>query len=121
MGRRTIRLTEEQILKAIKGSFGIMTTIAKRLGIDRNTALKYVNQNEATRQALINEQEACGDLAETKLLKLLNDGDGQSIRWYLGRKFAARGYSEKIETKDTTPTLRIVTEDNELKDDIENV
>ena len=54
MGRRTIRLTEEQILTAIKGSFGIMTTIAKRLGIDRNTALKYVNQNEATRQALIN-------------------------------------------------------------------
>ena len=121
MGRRTIRLTEEQILKAIKGSFGIMTTIAKRLGIDRNTALKYVNQNEATRQALINEQEAGGDFAETKLFKLMNDEDGQTIRWYLGRKFPERGYSEKIEMKDTTPTLRIVTDDNELKDDIENV
>ena len=121
MGRRTIRLTEEQILKAIKGSFGIMTTIAKRLGIDRNTALKYVNQNEATRQALINEQEGGGDFAETKLFKLMNDEDGQTIRWYLGRKFPERGYSEKIETKDTTPTLRIVTDDNELKDDIENV
>ena len=121
MGRRIIHITEEQMLEAIKGSFGIMTTIAKRLGIDRNTALKYVNQNEVTKQALYDEQESCGDLAETKLLKLLNDGDGQSIRWYLGRKFAGRGYSEKIETKDTTPTLRIVTDDNELKEDIENV
>ena len=121
MGRRTIILTEEQILTAIKGSFGIMTTIAKRLGIDRNTALKYVNQNEATRQALINEQEACGDLAETEILKLLKDGDAQTIRWYLGRKFAGRGYSEKIETKDTTPTLKIVTEDIDLQDDIENI
>ena len=121
MGRRIIRLTEEQILTAIKGSYGIMTTIAKRLGIDRNTALKYVNQNEATRQALYDEQESCGDLAEEKVIELLEDGDGQTIRWYLGRKFASRGYSEKIETKDTTPTLRIVTDDNELKDDIENV
>ena len=51
----------------------------------------------------------------------MNDADGQGIRWYLGRKFAGSGYSEKNETKDTTPTLRIVTDDNELKEDIENV
>ena len=55
---------------------------------------------------------------------ILGDGDtpdSETLATYLGRKFAARGYSEKIETKDTTPTLRIVTDDKELKEDIENV
>jgi hypothetical protein len=89
--------TAAQFIKAIEGSAGIVTTIAKRVGCAWNTAKKYINKMPTVRRAYQDECEAILDLAETKLLSAINEGDGIMIRYYLSTKGKQRGYTERTE------------------------
>lgn len=104
--------TKEQVTEAIEGSAGIVSTIAKRLNCSWHTADKYVNRWECTRQAYANEEEHALDLAETKLLKLINAEDGTMIRYYLSTKGKRRGYVERrqaeVTGKDGGPIRTII-------------
>jgi len=90
-------MDKEDILEAIKGSGAIMSTIARKLNISWNTARKYCDEYDETRQALQDEREKTIDMAESALLKSIEAGDVQSAKWYLSTKGKKRGYSEKIE------------------------
>jgi len=90
-------MKQDIVLDAIKGSGAIMSTIARRLGVDWHTADKYCRKWEATKQALIDEEERTLDLAESTLLKSIESGDTQSAKWYLSTKGKKRGYSERHE------------------------
>lgn len=100
--------TQEQIEKAIAGSLGIMSTIAKRLGTDSHTAKKYVERYAATRQALADETEFTYDLAESRLLKAIEKGEAWAIKFYLTMKGQSRGYiSQPIIKLDNSDPLNI--------------
>ena len=74
-----------QFEKAIKGSGGIVTTIAKRLGCAFNTAKKYIEENEEIRILYNNEIESTADLAESILIKSIQGGNTQDAKWWLSR------------------------------------
>ena len=94
----TPRWTQEQVLAAIRGSMGIMSTIAERLGrAGWHTAQRYVNRWEETRAAYADECERALDMSESQLLKAVQAGDGQMIRFHLMTKGKNRGYVERSE------------------------
>ena len=99
MSRRPWSLyTKEQVEKAIKGSFGIVSKIAKTLDdCSWHTAKKYVEHWEETRAAYADEAERSLDLSESKLLQAVNAGDGPMIRFHLATKGKNRGYAERRE------------------------
>jgi hypothetical protein len=104
----TYHFTKERVLEAISGTFGVMSTVAKRLdGITWHTAETYVNRWAETRQAFADENERALDLSESKMLEAIHSGDAQMIRFHLATKGKRRGYTEKTE-QEMTVRLKIV-------------
>lgn len=89
--------TKEEVLKAIKGSSTIISTIAKSLGCDWATARKYVNKWQETIQAYENERQTVGDFAEGKLMENVKKGDMGAIKYFLSKKYKDRGYGDNPE------------------------
>lgn len=110
------RYTQEQILKAIKGSGAIMSTIAQRLGCHWDTAYKYCNKTKATQQALKNEREFIKDLSESTLIESIKNGDIQSAKWYLSKKAKDRDYGDEmqVETKGSS-RIELVINDADIE------
>lgn len=99
------RYTKELVLEAIKGSNGIVSTIASLLKCDWNTARKYIDKWDETKIALENEKERTLDVAENVIFGALKANDVQTAKWYLAMKGKDRGYIERQETtiKNTEP------------------
>ena len=84
--------TEKKVLAAIKGSGGIVTTIANRLGSDWHTAKKLTQKWETTKQAIIDERETILDMSESTVLKSIKEGNTQDAKWLLSSLAKDRGY-----------------------------
>jgi len=91
------RYTAQQVIKAIQGSGGIVTLIAKRLGCSWHTARNYIDKYPTARRAYEDEDEKTLDLAESKVIEAINAGDGQMVRYYLSTRGRKRGYVERQE------------------------
>lgn len=89
--------SKKAIIEAIKDSGGIMSTIARRLGVTWHTADTWVKQYDETKQALQDEREAILDLAESTLFKNIKDGNSQDAKWLLSTMGKNRGYNERQE------------------------
>lgn len=103
--------TAEQFIKAIPGSGGIISTIARRVGCGWHTARDYVDKHPSVKQAYDDECEAVLDLAESKTIKAIEAGDMQTVRYYLSTKGRKRGYVERQEITGENGgpvTLRVV-------------
>jgi transposase-like protein len=91
------RKSKKAIIEAIKDSGGIMSTIARRLGVTWHTADTWVKQYDETKQALQDEREAILDLAESTLFRNIKDGNSQDAKWLLSTMGKNRGYNERQE------------------------
>ncbi len=89
--------TTAQFIKAIKGSGGIITTIAKRIGCDRHTADNFIKAHPTVLAVWTDEKEAILDMAEGTLLKNIQAGDSADSKWYLTKRGKHRGYEESKE------------------------
>ena len=87
----------ETLIEAIKGSGAVVSTIAKRLGCDWNTARKYINNNEEAQQAFTNEEETILDMCESAIYKSVQEGNTQDAKWILATKGKKRGFTERQE------------------------
>ena len=108
---RTNGFTAQQFIDAIPGTGGIVATIAKRVGCVWRTAKKYIDTYPTVAQAYDDESESVLDLAESKLLQAIKDGDGRMIRYMLSTKGKQRGYVEKQEVEHSgnrEVTVRVV-------------
>ena len=108
MGRKRKAYKKTDILEAIKGSGGIVTTIALSLNCDWHTAKANIDRYEETREAFSGELETGLDLVEGKAYAQAKDGDGAMIRFILATKGRNRGYGE------TPPITAEAAEDTEL-------
>jgi len=90
------RKTDEAILEAIKDSGGIMSTIARKLGVTWHTADSWIRESGELMEALKDEKETILDMAESTLLKRIKEGDEQSAKWYLSKKGKLRGYGDSL-------------------------
>lgn len=91
------RITQKEVLQAIQDSGGIMSTIARRLNCNWNTARNYCEKWEATRQALTAETESTIDEAESAIIKAIKKHDINICKWYLSTKGKGRGYTTELQ------------------------
>ena len=99
MGRKKKIYKKADILEAIKGSGGIVTTVALALNCDWHTAKANIEKDEETREAFDGELETGLDLVEGKAYAQAKNGDGAMIRFILATKGKKRGYTynEKLD------------------------
>ncbi|WP_296024504.1 hypothetical protein [uncultured Treponema sp.] len=114
MGRHR-NFKKKDVLDAIDGSYGIVSTVAAKLHCNWHTADEYIKKWPETLQALSDEEESKLDFVEGKAIKKINEGDGTMIRFYLATKGKKRGftYDEKLEADETAEDkeLNIITDD----------
>lgn len=117
MGRKRI-LKKKELLEAIKGSRGIISTIAARLHCEWHTVDTAIKMYPECMQALADENETMLDFVEGKAAERIKDGDGAMIRFYLATKGKKRGYTyeDKLEDDDTTEdnTLNVICDGEEV-------
>lgn len=94
---KTDTFSAEQFIKAIPGSGGIVSEIAKRVGCDWHTAKKYVTEYVTVNKIFLAEKEGIIDLAEGKLIDAIKNGDMSAIKFYLTTIGKNRGYIERQE------------------------
>jgi transposase len=94
---RSRRPSNATMLKAIKGSHGIVSVVAKRLGVEWHTANTYIRADEETLQALRDEEEKVSDAAENQLVRKINSGDPWAVKFWLTTKARKRGFVSKAE------------------------
>lgn len=99
---RPKKYKKQDILNAIKGSYGIVSNVAANLDCDWHTASVYINQWPDTQEALQDEREGYLDLAENSCIDRVKNGDGQMIRFVLATIGKKRGYSTTEETSAET-------------------
>ncbi len=94
---RTPRYRVEQIAEALRASAGIYTGAASKLRCSPQTIKNYVQRHKVL-QALAEEiRDATLDLAETQLVRALNDGNLTAVIFYLKTKGKERGFTERAE------------------------
>lgn len=91
------RLSAKKVLAAIPESGGIVSIIAKKLGVSWSTAKAAIDAYPEAQQAYADELERMLDLAESKLYDSINRGDTQDVKWFLSKKGKRRGYAEHID------------------------
>ena len=87
------------VKKAVEGSYGILSTIASRLGCDWHTAKKYIELYPDVKLKFEDEFERTGDFAESCLIKKIQEGDTAANIFLLKTKYKNRGYVERAEVK----------------------
>ena len=117
MGRKRI-LKKKELLEAIQGSYGIISTIAARLHCNWHTVDETIKLYHECMQALADENESILDFTEGKAIERIKEGDGTMIRFMLATKGKKRGYTyeDKLEDDDTTEnnTLNVICDGEEV-------
>lgn len=101
--------TTNQFIEAIKGSGGIVTTIAKRVGCAWFTARKFIDTHPTVLQAYNDEKEAITDMAVGTLMKSIKEGNTQDAKWWLARK-RREEFGENLDLTSGGEPIRIIIE-----------
>lgn len=94
------KVKEKDLLKAIKGSYGILTTVAERLGVNWHTVERAIKNSKLAQEAIRDENETAVDFVEGKAMKRVQEGDSSMIRFYLATKGKKRGYTYEDKNED---------------------
>ena len=114
--RKKRKLSYNAVLKAIEGSGGMVTTIAKRFGVAWSTARAFIDLYPSLQRALLDEEEVILDVGENNVKKMVADGDWGATTFLLKTKGRKRGWYEKHETEDTTNRAEMDALRAELKE-----
>ena len=89
------KFTVAQVVKAVAGSGGFVTEIARRLGCSRSTVYRYKQNHKQIAEAIFEEKEHLLDTAESALLKQVNGGNITAIIFYLKTQGYHRQYGDR--------------------------
>ena len=94
-----MKLTDKQqlMLEILEKSAGNVSVACKKIGIGRTTYYDWCEHSAHFKKAVDDIQESLIDLAETKLMQKINDGDTTSTIFFLKTKGKSRGYIERNE------------------------
>lgn len=84
-------------LKAYEANLGNVSGAARSAKIERSTYYKWLESDPEFKERARAVTETQKDFAESMLMKLIRDGDGAAIKFYLSTKGRDRGYGEKVE------------------------
>lgn len=91
------RKTRAEYIKAIEENLGIVSAVATALGVSRAAVYKRKANDKKIEEAFELAQERLVDLAESKLVTLIKDGNERAIIFTLKTKGKKRGYTERHE------------------------
>ena len=90
-------LTVARCEEALRSAGGLQTYAAAKLGVSRKTLQRFMDANPELREVRQEIREEIGDLAESKLLQGVKDGDPRLLMFFLKTQHKDRGYSERHE------------------------
>lgn len=96
MGRRKA-FNRIKLIKAIKNSNGIITIIADRLGVCRQTVSKALKNDPIAQEYYEDECDTVLDIAEVVIIDAIKNQDVNTAKWYLSTKGGKRGYNPRME------------------------
>jgi len=85
-------VTVKQLIKALKLSGGNASDAAEQLGVHSETVRNRIRNSIKLRKLVDEIRESTIDLAESKMVTLIKNGDGPMIRFYLYTIGKNRGY-----------------------------
>ena len=90
---------KDTFLAALAKNLGHISKACKSANIHRQTYYLWIEKDEAFKDKCDDVQESFLDLAESKLLEKIKDGDNTCIIFFLKTKGKKRGYVEKQEVE----------------------
>lgn len=103
--KRIEKRDEKLILKGMR-EFRPLYLIAKDLGVSRGNLYNYIR--EVMNLDYKDMRESMLDIAESKLMKNIIDGNQNAIEFFLDRQGKGRGYGEKQQMdRQDVPTINI--------------
>ena len=91
------KYTTQEVIKAIRGTFGIKTAAAKALQCSRNTIDNYIERHPTVASAYQEERARLVDMAESKFAEEISKGEWPAIRFALATLGRDRGFVESKE------------------------
>ena len=86
-----------------------MSVAAQKIGINRSTLWKWLQNDDELRQAINDIEEEKLDFTESQLTKLIKSGNPAAIFFHLKCKGKNRGYVERQEIASTEDSPLITT------------
>ena len=96
---RQPRYTVVQVAEALEQSAGIRSSAAAKLGCTLTTVSNYIERHKSLQDLEAEIVERHLDMAESKLLKAIQEGNLGAIIFYLKTKGKHRGYSERYQVE----------------------
>ena len=93
----TTAAKKKAMLEALTLSFGVVAHAAKQVGIDRTTHYTWLDSDQEYKAAVADLKEYKKDFIESKLIKLINDGDTAATIFAAKTQLKDRGYVERSE------------------------
>lgn len=91
------RVTEEQVLTAIKKNKGLLYAAARELGVSTKTLSNYGSRWPSVAEAISEEKGLMLDFSESKLYQAINNGEAWAICFFLKTRGKHRGFTERFE------------------------
>ena len=88
------RIPDAKIIEALAESMGVISVAAHAIHCNRCTISERIKTSKKVAAAYEELCETRLDLAESKLLEALDNGEPWAIKFFLTMKGAPRGYSE---------------------------
>jgi len=101
--------SQKQIIDALTQARGLKSPAARALGCSRHTISRYIERYPAVRQAYEDALEESLDVAQSKLMILVDREEWRAIRYILSTLGKHRGFTERHEIAATgcdTESLR---------------
>lgn len=96
---RGVRVTDKQILAAIRSCKGLVYLTARTLGINPSTVHRRAQANPRIRELINSERQEFIDTAELALLTAVTRGEAWAVCFALKTQGRDRGYVERQEIK----------------------
>jgi len=77
------RYTAAQFIEAMRGTGGIVSALAEKVGCTWNTAKAAIDRWPTVNQAWRNERAMVTDLAQRNVIKAIKDEDLPTSKWWL--------------------------------------
>ena len=93
------------MLQALEKSLGVVTSACKAVGISRETHYRWLKEDDAYKQAVLDLENITLDFAESQLHQQILDGNTTATIFFLKTKGKKRGYIERqeIEVQEKKP------------------
>jgi len=93
----TTEARKKAMLEALAITFGVVAHAAKQVGIDRTTHYTWLDSDPEYKAAVADLKEYKKDFIESKLIKLINEGDTAATIFAAKTQLKDRGYVERSE------------------------